>query len=70
MAKPSKLANPNSFAVRDALTRTCPLCESPEGKLCVTRAGRPLPGVRKVHYQCAKFRDIDATTTPTDRGRE
>lgn len=57
--KPSKLSNPNSFHVRDALTRQCALCKAPKGQLCVTvdreRPGRPLPGIRKVHYARTRF---------------
>lgn len=67
MARPSKLADPNSFHVRDALTRTCPACKAPAGQLCVTPKGRPLPGIRKVHYARATFRYDDVKTT--DRGR-
>lgn len=31
----SKLANPNSRHVKNALTRPCPLCDAQPGQLCV-----------------------------------
>lgn len=59
MGKPSKLADPDSFHVRDALTRKCPLCLAPVDKLCVIscgpNTGKPLPGIRKVHYARTRF---------------
>ncbi|WP_158213493.1 zinc finger domain-containing protein [Mycobacterium avium] len=55
MAKPSKLANPDSPLVRDALTRACALCGAPTHQRCINRDGKPLAR-RIVHYQRAKFR--------------
>lgn len=52
MAKPSKLANPDSPIVRDALTRKCGICGAAEHQPCVNgNTGRV------VHYQRARFRE-------------
>jgi hypothetical protein len=58
----SKLANPNSRAVKIALQRTCPLCDAQPGERCVRttksckpRHDQPLTG-RVVHIGRAKFR--------------
>ncbi|WP_459979829.1 zinc finger domain-containing protein [Mycobacterium avium] len=57
MAKPSKLANPDSPIVRDALTRKCGICGAAEHQPCVNgNTGRPLVR-RVVHYQRARFRE-------------
>ncbi len=44
------LADPDSAAVREALTRRCDICKAAIGVLCVNpiRPGHPLPG-RLVH---------------------
>lgn len=47
-----QLGNRDSVIVKDALTRTCRMCDAPAGELCTNMPinGFPLSG-RLVHYE-------------------
>jgi hypothetical protein len=58
-----KLADPRNPYVKDALNRTCPFCDAPQGKRCVTNKGKKL-GDRLVHYARVVFPAAAPDPTP------